>query len=316
MLRYLAGRVIQAVLVLWAAFTVTFVILYVLPSDPVSLQLTAGGVDAKDLKPAELHALQHQYGLDQPIVEQYWHRLVGFLHFDFGQSFTQNVSVGSLLSDRLPSTIALGVASVLLVLVFGVGLAYLSSYVQWTPARSLLSRLPAVGISLPTFFVGLLLIQLFAFNLGWFPATGTDGVKSLVLPAITLAIPGSAILAQVLTKSLNDTWREPYIVTARAKGLSRWSIQLRHAFRNAGLPALTLLGLLVGYTVTNAVVVETVFSRAGLGQLAQQSVLSQDTPVVLAIVVVAAAIFVVVNLIVDLLYSLLDPRVVTTARVA
>jgi peptide/nickel transport system permease protein len=314
--RYLAGRIAQAVAVLWAAYTVAFAILYVLPSDAVSLQLAAGGVEAKDLPPEQLHALEASYGLDQPVLRQYVDRLWDALHLDFGQSFTQNVSVQQLLTDKLPSTIALGLVSVLLFLVFGVGLALLATYVQWPPARAFLNRLPAVGVSLPSFFIGLLLIQVFAFSLGWFPATGTDGWKALVLPGVTLALPGAAILAQVLTRSLGDTWGEQHIVTARAKGLSRWAIQARHAFRNAALPALTLLGLLVGYTVANAVVVETVFSRNGIGQLAQQSVLAQDTPVVLAIVALAAAVFVVVNLIVDLLYSLLDPRVARTPRVA
>lgn len=315
MLRYLAGRVAQAVAVLWAAYTITFVILYVLPSNPVSLQLSAGGVQADDLPPDQLHALQAQYGLDQPVLKQYGHQLWNALHLDFGQSFTQNVSVHKLLTDKLPSTVALGLASVVMFLLLGVGLAFLATYVEWRPAQVVLTRLPAVGVSLPSFFVGLLLIQVFAFTLGWFPATGTAGWKSVVLPAVTLALPGSAILAQVFTKSLQDTWREPHIVTARAKGLSRWSIQVRHAFRNAALPALTLLGVLVGYTVANAVVVESVFSRNGIGQLAQQSVLSQDTPVVLAVVALAAAVFVVVNLVVDLLYSLLDPRVARAPRV-
>ncbi len=315
MLRYLAGRFAQALLVLWAAYTVTFVILHVLPSDPITLQLAAGGVDVAQLTPDQLHTMKAQYGLDEPVLTQYFGRLWGALHLDFGMSLTQHVPVSRLVVDRLPSTIVLTLVSVGLFLVFGVGLAYLASYVQWRPARLLLSRLPAVGISLPTFFVGLLLIQLFAFSLGWFPARGTSGWRSVVLPGVTLAIPGSAMLAQVLIKSLGDTWQEPYIVTAKAKGLSRWAIQLRHAFRNAALPALTLLGVLVGHTVTNAVVVETVFSRSGLGQLAQQAVLSQDVPVVQAVIVIAAVIFVAVNLIVDLLYSFLDPRVAHTARV-
>ncbi|KJE19976.1 ABC-type dipeptide/oligopeptide/nickel transport system, permease component [Frankia torreyi] len=314
--RYLAGRVAQALLVLWAAYTVTFIILNVLPSDPITLQLSAGGADVSQLTPAQLHDLKAHYGLDDPIVVQYFHHLWRALHFDFGMSLTQNVSVGSLITDKLPSTIALTAVAIGVVLVLGLGIAFLATYVQWRPARVLLARLPAVGVSLPQFFVGLLLIQVFSFSLTWLPATGTHGWRSLVLPAITLGLPPSAMLAQLLTRSLNDTWREPYITTARAKGLSRWTIQVRHALRNASLPALTLLGVLVGYTVVNAVVVETVFSRNGIGQLAQQAVLGQDVPVVQAIVLIAAALFVVVNLLVDLLYSLLDPRVARAGRAA
>jgi peptide/nickel transport system permease protein len=316
MTRYVLGRLAQAVGVLWAAYTIAFVILYVLPSDPVSLQLDAGGIQAKDLSPEQLHDLKATYGLDRPVWSQYLHALANALHLDFGQSTAQHVSVGQLLSQRAGSTALLSVVALLLMLVFGAGLAIAATYARWQPLRIVLSRLPAVGVSLPTFFVGLLLIQVFAFQLGWFPATGDDGWKSVVLPAVTLAVPYSAILAQVLIRSLSDVWEQPHVTTAEAKGLTRWQIQMRHVFRNGALPAATLLGLLVGYTIANAVVVETVFSRNGIGQLAQQSVLAQDTPVVLAVVAIAAAAFVLVNLVVDLLYSFLDPRVVTTPRVA
>ena len=169
---------------------------------------------------------------------------------------------------------------------------------------------------MPQFFIGLVLIQVFAFSLGWFPATGSEGWRSLVLPAITMSIINAAMLAQVLTRGLEDTLAEPYITTARAKGLSRTVIQFRHAFRNAALPALTLLGLLLGTTVTEAIVAETVFSRDGVGRLAQQAVLAQDVPLVQAIVVIAATAFVLINLLIDLIYPLLDPRIVHAARVS
>ncbi|WP_261558482.1 ABC transporter permease [Frankia tisae] len=314
--RYLAGRVAQALLVLWAAYTVTFIILNILPSDPITLQLSAGGADVSQLTAVQVHDLKAHYGLDDPVVVQYFHHLWAALHLDFGMSLTQNVSVGSLITDKLPSTILLSAVAVVIMLVLGTSVAFLATYVQWRPARMLLARLPAVGVSLPQFFVGLLLIQVFSFSLTWLPATGTHGWRSLVLPAITLALPGSAMLAQLLTRSLSDTWREPYIVTARAKGLSRWTIQVRHALRNASLPALTLLGVVVAYTVVNSVVVEVVFTRNGIGQLAQQAVLGQDVPVVQAIVLIAATLFVAVSLLVDLLYSLLDPRVARAGRAA
>jgi peptide/nickel transport system permease protein len=160
--------------------------------------------------------------------------------------------------------------------------------------------------------VALFLIQFFSFQLGWFPATGTQGVAALVMPVATIAVLTSSVLAQVLIKSFDETLRQPYIVTARAKGLSRSAVHLRHAFRNAALPAMTILGVIVGLTVTSSIVVETVFTRQGVGQLAQQSVLSQDVPVVLAVVTIAAAVFVLVNLVVDLLYPLLDPRIANT----
>jgi peptide/nickel transport system permease protein len=314
--RYVLGRIAQAIGVLWAVYTVTFVILYLLPSDPVALRLAAADVQVDELSPVELVKIKARYGLDRPVWEQYLTQLGHLLKGDLGQSISQNVPVSRLLGERLPSTLALGATAVTLALVAGVGLAYLAAYVRARPVKAALNRLPSVGVSLPPFFVGLLLIQVFAFWLGWLPATGADGARTLILPAVMMAVPTSAMLAQVLSRSLEDTLAEPYVVTARARGLSRGALQLRHALRNASLPALTLLGLLLGATLTEAVVAETVFSRAGIGQLAQQAVLAQDVPLVQAIVVVAAAGFVLINLAVDLVYPLLDPRITHTPKVS
>ena len=313
--RYVSGRVFQAVLVLWAAYTVTFIVLYLLPSDPVQLLLAAGNVDVTQVSPDQLASLKHEYGLDQPVYVQYFTQLFNFVSGNFGESISKNVPVTQLLSQRLPSTLALGASAVLLAVVLGVGTASLAVFARVTWLKVFLSRLPSIGVSLPPFFVGLLLIQVFAFQLRWFPATGDKGPQSLVLPSIMMAIPTAALLAQVLTRSLEDTLAEPYVVTARAKGLSRSVIQWKHAFRNAALPALTLLGLLLGATLTEAVVAETVFTRNGIGELAQESVLKQDVPVVQAIVVMAAALFVIINLVIDLVYPLLDPRIVHGQRV-
>jgi peptide/nickel transport system permease protein len=315
MTRYVLGRVAQALVVLWAAYTVTFVVLYLLPSDPVALLLSANNVQLDSLSPAQVAAVRAQYGFDQPVVVQYLHLLVRALHGDFGTSIASHLPVTQLIADRLPQTLLLSGLAVVLAVVLGTGTAFLAAYVQWPPARLLLGRVPSLGVSLPTFWVGLLLIQVFAFDLRWVPATGSVGWRSYLLPAVTMAIPTSASLAQVLTRSLKDTLSEPYVTTARAKGLSRLQVQLWHASRNAALPALTILGLLVGATVTGAITVETVFSRSGIGRLAAESVLAQDVPVVQGIVVVAAAAFVGVNLVVDLLYPLIDPRVVHAPRV-
>jgi peptide/nickel transport system permease protein len=250
------------------------------------------------------------------VLVQYLHQLGNALHFDFGTSISQGQPVASLLAEDVPPTLALAAFALLLTIVFGVLLAFLATFVQASWLRRVLERLPAAGVSLPTFFVGLLLIQLFSFTLHWFPAAGSNGFATLVLPAVTMSLPTSGVLAQVLIRSLGDTLGEAYITTARAKGLGRFVIHARHAFRNAALPALTILGLLFGATVTQAVVAETVFSRVGVGRLAQQAVTAQDIPVVQGIVVIAAALFVTINLVVDLVYPLLDPRVVSTPRVA
>ena len=314
MVRYVTGRVAQALIVLWAAYTVTFVVLYLLPADPVALMLSANNIEVDSLSPAEFAAARARYGLDAPLWSQYVTMLGGALQGDFGLSYTKQVPVTELVLSRLPGTVVLSVVALGLALVGGVTLAFLSAYVVRRPVRQLLLRLPAVGVSLPMFWIGLLLIQVFAFSLGWVPATGSAGWRSYVLPAVTMAVPATAALAQVLSRSLHDTLGLDYITTARAKGLSRFAVQLRHALPNAVLPTLTILGLLVGATVTGAITVETVFSRAGIGRLAAESVLSQDVPVVQGIVVMAAAAFVGVNLLVDLVYPLLDPRVVHVRR--
>lgn len=312
MARYIVGRIGQAVVVLWAAYTLTFAILYLLPSDSMQLQLAAAGLQEDTLTPDQLAAMKHQFGLDQPVWAQYWHHLSGAVHGDFGTSLSQHVPVTDLIGQRIGQTVLLSVIAAIVALVAGSALAYVATFVRWNPLRIFLTRLPALGASFPQFFVALFLIQFFSFQLGWFPANGTEDPSSLVMPVVTISVLASSVLAQVLIKSFDETLSQAYITTARAKGLSRSAVHLRHAFRNAVLPAMTILGVLVGLTVTSAIVVETVFTREGVGKLAQESVLSQDVPVVLAIVTIAAAVFVVVNLVVDILYPLLDPRITHT----
>ncbi|MBD1586254.1 ABC transporter permease [Pseudomonas typographi] len=315
MSRYLLGRIGQALLVLWGAYSITYLILYLLPGDPLSIMLSAAGMEIDAMSPADIAKAKAYYGLDRGLLEQYLHLLWGVLHGDLGQSLTLARPVTAVLAERLPTTLALAGSAIVLSLFGGVGLAYVAAYVRWQPLKVALARLPALGFSVPVFWMGLLLIQVFAFTLGWFPATGSDGIESLVLPAVTLAIPSAAVYAQVLQRGFAGVWREPYIVTAFAKGLSRGQVQARHALRNAALPLLTLVGLQVGNTVSGAVLVETIFARNGVGRLVQEAVLRQDIPLVLAVVAVSAAAFVLVNLVVDLLYPVLDPRIAHTAKV-
>lgn len=316
MTRYILGRLAQAVLVLWAAYTVSFAVLYLLPGDPLQILLAANNTDLASLSPAELATARHHFGLDQPLLVRYGTMLFAAVHGDFGTSLSLGQPVAQALATRLPSTVALAVFAVVLGAILGFATAVLASWLRWKPAKLLLERMPAIGLSVPGFWVALLLIQVFSFQFRLLPSTGTIGFASLVLPGIAMAIPAAAVIAQVLGQGLNATLTLPYIQTARATGLSESAVQFRHALRNAALPVLTIFGLVVGNTVTNAVVIETVFSRQGVGQLAQQAVLAQDLPVVQAIVVLGAALFVTVNLAVDLLYPLIDPRVVLHRKVA
>jgi peptide/nickel transport system permease protein len=306
--RYLLRRLASAVGVLWAAFTVSFVVLYLLPGDPVAT-MASGGLDGEPLPPEQLAALRARYGLDQPVLVQYGHRLFAALTGDLGTSIQSGQDVRSAILEALPPTLQISAAGLLVAVVFGGTVALVATYTRALWLRQLLMALPSLAVSLPVFWVGLMLVQVFAFGLGLFPSVGASGPASLVLPAVTLGLPTGALLAQVLAKSLSHALGEPYVTTARAKGVGRGGIHLRHALRNAALPALTVLGYIVGNLLAGSVVAETVFTRPGLGRLTVAAVGVQDIPLVQGIVVFAAAVFVLVNLLVDLIYALLDPRI-------
>ena len=312
MRRYVIKRLAQAVGVLWAAYTVSFLVLNFLPGDPVTA-MAGAGMDSGDVDPARLAALRHQYGFDKPVLVQYADYLGRAVRGDFGDTVSTGRPVTSTLADALPQTLQLTGAALLLAVLLGGGLAVVATYTSRRWLRQLLLSLPPLGVSVPTFWVGLLLVELFSFRLRWFPAFGNDGLQGLVLPALTLAIPTGALVAQVLAKSLLTALDQAYVETARAKGAGRWRVHLRHALRNASLPALTVVGLLVGQLVAGSVVVETVFSRDGLGRVTAAAVTAQDIPLVQGVVVFGALIFVATNLLVDLVYPLLDPRIVVAS---
>ncbi|MFJ9561349.1 ABC transporter permease [Streptomyces fuscichromogenes] len=312
MRRYVIKRLAQAVGVLWAAYTVSFLVLDFLPGDPVSA-MAGAGMDSGQPDPAQLARLRHEYGFDKPVPAQYAKYLGRAVRGDFGDAVSTGRPVTSTLADALPQTLQLTGAALLLAVVLGGGLAVVATYTSRRWLRQLLLSLPPLGVSVPTFWVGLLLVEAFSFKLHWFPAFGNDGLKGLVLPALTLAVPTGAQVAQVLAKSLLTALDQAYVETARAKGAGRWRVHLRHGLRNASLPALTVVGLLVGQLIAGSVVVETVFSRDGLGRVTAAAVTTQDIPLVQGVVVFGALIFVATNLLVDLVYPLLDPRIVVAS---
>ena len=308
--RYALRRVAQALFVLWAAFTVSFLVMYALPSDPA--QLLAGTDNS--VSPEQLAALRHEYGLDRPLVIQYLDQLSHVVRGDLGRSLQSGREVTSIIAEAIPPTAQVTGAALLLAVVGGGALALVATGTSRNRVSGVLLGLPPLGVAIPSFWLGLMLLQQFSFTWSWFPALGNEGWRSVVLPALTLAIATGAFLAQILAKSLRNTRREPYIDTARAKGASPARVQLRHALRNAALPALTMAGLIVGQLLSGAVVAETVFSRNGVGRVTSTAVAAQDIPVVQGLVLFGATVFVVVNLLVDLLYPVLDPRVARVAR--
>ncbi|MFG1637140.1 ABC transporter permease [Pseudonocardia alni] len=304
---YLLRRLGLVAVVLWAAWTVSFVVLYLLPGDPVATMASAS--DGEPVSPAELDALRARYGLDQPLPVQYVTKLWAALHGDLGTSFASGQDVRTAVAQALPPTLQIAAAGLLVAVVGGTAVALAATWARTPWLRQVLASLPSLAVSLPVFWVGLMLVQLFSFSLGWLPSVGDRGPESLILPAVTLGLPTGALVAQVLAKSLTQALDSPYVTTARAKGVGAAAVHLRHALGNAAIPALTVLGYVVGNLLAGSVVVETVFTRPGLGRLTVASVGAQDIPVVQGIVLFAALAFVVVNLLVDLAYPLLDPRV-------
>ncbi|SEG90391.1 peptide/nickel transport system permease protein [Thermomonospora echinospora] len=307
--RYIIRRVYYAVFVVWAAYTITWLLLFLMPSNAAEVMLrnVSGGDSAADR--AAVAALEHRYGLDRPPHEQYLTLLFRAVKGDFGISTATGRPVIEVIGQALPGTIQLGLAGLVLGTFLGLGIALAANAVRAPFLRNLLFSLPPLFSSLPAFFVGLLLVQFFAFGLKLLPAAGAGTAAHLVLPAITIAIPVSAGIAQVTAKSLVANLRSPYADYLRAKGVPHRRILLTHAFRNAIIPATTLLGMSIGGILAGAVVVETVFSRQGLGRLMQTSVTLQDIPVVQGVVVFSAVLYAAANLLVDLVYPKIDPRI-------
>jgi len=305
---YLSQRVGQALLVLWAAFTVSFVLLQVLPGDAILIKFQNPDLG---LSPEQIADMRLAYGADSPLWQQYLHTLVAMLRGDFGFSVQAGVPVSELIASNFPDTLRLALPGFLLAVVIAVLLAFISNLVGFRWLKNALQSLPSLFISIPTFWLGIALIQLFSFQLRWIPVINPGPWQGLILPIITLALPISAPLAQILIRSIDQVQTQPFVAVARAKGASYSCVLWRHVALNALLPVLTVAGLLLGELIAGALITETVFGLSGLGQLTQQAVNNQDVAVLQAIVMISAFGFVTINLLVDLLTPLLDPRLQT-----
>ncbi|UMP06910.1 ABC transporter permease [Amycolatopsis sp. EV170708-02-1] len=303
MRRFILKRAWQATVVVLAAYTLTFAAFYLLPADPVRIMIGPENV----VDEARVAALRAEYGLDRPAVVRYFDGLLDALRGDFGTSFQTGHGVGATIAEAAPRTLALAGAALLVAVPLGFLLAWAAAHTGRPWLRRLLGGVPGLSLSVPTFWLGLMLLQIFSFGLRLFPARG-DGLEALVLPAVTLAVPSSAFVAQVLSARLLPEMRQAYVNTARAKGASRARVVTAHALRNAAMPALTMVSLLVGWLLSGSVVVETVFARNGLGRLVESAVTARDLPVLQGLVVVTTTLVTLLALAVDLLHPVVDVR--------
>lgn len=300
---FILSRLLSALLVLLGVSCLVFLLIHLVPGDPVEVML------GEAAQPADREALRHALGLDQPLLVQLLHYFRGLLHLDLGTSLQSQRPISELLWERIPATAELAAAAlaVAVVIAFPLGiLAAVRKDSAWDYGAMSVSLL---GVSMPNFWLGPLLILVFSVWLGWLPVSGREGPASLVLPAITLGTALAAILSRMVRSSLLEVMHEDFVRTARAKGLSQRIVILHHAMRNALLPVVTVLGLQLGVLLGGAVVTEMVFSWPGLGELTIESIQRRDYPVVQACVLVISAAYVIVNMLTDLAYGWLDPRV-------
>lgn len=307
LLKRIGWRLVGGVGVLWGAATLAFIALQTTAGDAALSTVAGQGADPTK---AVLDQVRRDYGLNLPLWRQYVDYLGRLVRGNLGQSYQQRIPVSTAIGRQLMPTVELACCAAVLALVLAVLVSTATAKrKRWI--RSTSGGVELVLASMPTFVIGLLLIIVFASELNLFPISGQDGFRALVLPAVTLALPISAVLTQVLRTELEDVLEQPFIVTARSRGMRDTSVRLRHALRHALIPLVTLSGSVIGFLLGGAVITESLFNRQGLGQLMLTATTNKDIPLVVGLVVFAALVYVVVNLVVDILYTVVDPRVVT-----
>lgn len=304
MATFIVRRCLSLIPVLIGVSFLVFAAMYIIPGDAVDSMLAETGASAEDLA-----RLRDQLGLDDPFFVQYGRFVSTMVRGNLGRSLVNGRSVAEQLRTQLPATVELTLAALAIAIVLGLPLGILAAVKRGTWLDGVSMVIALVGVSMPNFWLGLLFIMLFSLRLGWFPVAGTGGLDHLVLPALTLGLSGTAVIARVSRSSLLEVLSRDYMRTAKAKGLAPRRVINKHALRNALSAVLTLVGLQFGALLGGSVVVETVFGRQGIGFLTANAIQRGDFPLVQAAVLLAALTFVFVNLLIDISYSLLDPRI-------
>ena len=296
-------RLASTALVVFGVVVLVFLLIHLIPGDPVDVML------GESAQPADREALRQSLGLDRPIHVQLTNYFNGLMHLDLGRSLHTQRPILALLAERLPATIELAAAALLVTLILALPLGLLAAARRDTAWDHGAMTFSLLGVSIPNFWMGPLLILVFALWLGWFPVSGREGAGAVILPALTLGTSLSAILARMIRSSVLEVLGEDYIRTAYAKGLTRRQVLIRHALPNALLPVITILGLQLGTLLAGAVITETVFSWPGIGLLTVEAIQTRDYPVVQACVLLIALTYVLINSLTDLVYALIDPRI-------
>ena len=304
MTRYVFRRLGGAIIILWVIITVTFALMHAIPGGPFTTE--------KKLPPQVKASIEAKYHLDDPVWKQYGDYLGGVITGDLGPSFKyEGRSVNDIISDAFPISAQLGLLSLMVAVVGGITAGAISAMRPNGIVDYAVTVLSTIGISVPTFIIGAVLVYVVGFELGWFPVALWRGPSYMVLPVLTLAAQPMAFIARLTRSGLLDVYQQEYIRTARAKGLSSWTILTRHALGNAILPVITYLGPLAASLLTGSFIVETIFAIPGLGQYFVTSIYNRDYTVILGITIFYSALVVFLNILVDMIYPLIDPRVTT-----
>jgi ABC-type dipeptide/oligopeptide/nickel transport system permease component len=303
LLRTVTNRLLYTLPVLWLVVSVVFLLIHLVPGDPIQQMLGEGAATA------DLDAARHSYGLDQPISKQYLNYWKGVLHGDLGQSIRFNQNVGKIIADRYPFTIKLTLASLLIAIVLSIPAGVRSARRRNRWDDRLLGFVSLLGLSFPNFALGPVLILFFAIKLGWLPVSGSGTLAHLVLPAITMGGALAAILTRMVRTAMLEELGQDYIRTARAKGLSERTVVYKHALRNAMVPVLTVIGLQFGALLAGTIVTETIFSWPGIGRLTVQAISNRDYYLVQGCILAIGLTYIAVNLVTDFLYSAANPRI-------
>ncbi|HET8523616.1 MAG TPA: nickel ABC transporter permease [Thermomicrobiales bacterium] len=303
MTTYILKRIAYAIFVLWGALTIIFITIRIVPGDPASMMLGAGATEQ------DVQALRERLGLDDPLYQQYIDFVDHAVRLDFGNSLWLDQSVLGAVGERLAATGRLALAAMIIALVLSFPLGIIAALKQRTPIDTAISIISLIGQSVPSFWLGIMLILVFARHFRIFPSAGSETWKHLVLPSLTLALPLVGVLTRLVRSGLLEVMHEDYIRTARAKGLTARTVLTRHALRNMLIPVITVVGLQMGNLLGGAVIVEIVFGWPGVGRLLVDAIFHRDYPLVQTAILFITAGFVLINLLVDLSYVYLDPRI-------